>query len=58
MSVLTRVFGEGAGSGMVEDLLEFDENLWGWTPAEQAVIKKLPNVREHWLDTTEDRRGK
>jgi len=58
MSVLTRVFGEGAGSGMVEDLLEFDENLWDWTPAEQAVIRKLPAVREHWLDTTEDRRGK
>ena len=57
MSVLKRVFGEGAGSGMVLDLLEFDDDLWDWTPAEKAVIRKLPNMGEHWFNITEDRRG-
>lgn len=56
MSVLKRVFGEGAGSGMVE---EFEEELTCrelWTRAERAVIRKLPAVPEHWLNITEDRR--
>ena len=57
MTVLTRVFGEGFGSGMIEDLLEYDDE-GHWTPAEVAVIRKLPSVGEHWFNTTEDRRGK
>mgnify|MGYP003123578741 CR=1 FL=1 len=58
MTVLTRVFGEGAGSGMIEEF--DDDDMWGgfWTPAEKAIIRKLPAVGERWLDTTEDRRGK
>ena len=57
MSVLKTLFGEGAGSGLVEDFLEFGE-AGVWTPAEQAVIRKLPAVGEHWFNTTEDRREK
>ena len=56
MTVLTRVFGEGAGSGMIEEF--DDDDMWDWTSAEKAVIKKLPNVGEHWFNTTEDRREK
>ena len=58
MSVLTRVFGEGAGSGMIEEF--DDEDLWDWTPAEKAVIRRVRRcaVGEHWFNTTEDRRGK
>jgi hypothetical protein len=57
MSVLTKVFGEGAGLGIVELFLEYDDaDLWDWTPAEKAVIRKIPNVREDWFNITEDRR--
>ena len=55
MSVLTRVFGEGAGSSMIEEF--DDDDMWDWTPAEKAVIRKLPHVGEHWFNITEDRRG-
>jgi len=56
MSVLESVFDEGAGSSMIEDLLQYDDE-GGWTPAEVAVIRKLPAVAGHWFNITEDRRG-
>ena len=54
MSVLKKLFGEGASSGLVIDFLEGYESTC--TPTEKAVIRKLPIVGEHWLNTTEDRR--
>ena len=35
---------------------EFDDEDVDWTPAEQAVNRKIYPVGEHWFNTTEDRR--
>lgn len=56
MSVLRTLFGEGSESGLVTDLIEHNGES-DWTPAEKAIVRKLPIVGEHWLKTTEDRRG-
>jgi hypothetical protein len=57
MSVLRTLFGEGSCSGLVLDHLD-GLDPYEWTPAQKAVINKLPNHGEQWLDTTEDRRDK